>query len=454
LLSLVILLQYKTVKTPVQYTIAGASASEIAASIERGVRAGRIAHGAALPPVRALASSLKVSPATVAAAYRALRLRGFLSGRRRQGTRVNHRPPPRLRPAVTVPPGLRDLANGNPDPARLPALGDALARLEFRPRLYGETINRPRLLELARRRFAADGVPANSLAVMGGALDAVERILQAHLRPGDRVAVEDPGYYEIFDLVRALGLTLEPVGVDDRGLVPDDLERVLRSGVAACILTPRAQNPTGAALDEQRARELRKLFDAYGDVLVVEDDHAGPVAGTPALTVCHRKRENWAVVRSVSKSLGPDLRLAVVAGDDTTIARVEGRQNIGAGWVSHILQALVELLWSDSVTAELLRAAAEGYAERRAVLITALQSHGIAARGRSGLNVWVPVSEEVGVVTSLAAAGWAVRGGERYRLKSPPAVRVTIAALLPGEAAKLAADFAQSLRSERRSHSA
>ncbi|HKA56438.1 MAG TPA: GntR family transcriptional regulator, partial [Candidatus Binatia bacterium] len=87
-------------KELLQYTIAGAGASEIAASIERGVRAGRIAHGATLPPVRALASSLKVSPATVAAAYRALRLRGLVSGRRRQGTRVSHRPPPGLRPAV------------------------------------------------------------------------------------------------------------------------------------------------------------------------------------------------------------------------------------------------------------------------------------------------------------------------------------------------------------------
>jgi DNA-binding transcriptional MocR family regulator len=351
-------------------------------------------------------------------------------------------------------PGLRDLANGNPDPALLPPLRTALAQLELRPRLYGETINRPWLLELARRQFETDKIPANSLAIMGGALDAIERVLQAHLRPGDRVAVEDPGYYEIFDLLRALGLTLEAVSVDDYGLIPDELERTLKRGVAACILTPRAQNPTGAALDEQRARALRKLFDTYGEVLVIEDDHAGPVAGTPSLTICHHKKAHWAVVRSVSKSLGPDLRLAVVVGDDTTIARVEGRQNIGAGWVSHILQAVVEVLWSDSATAELLRTAAERYAERRAALITALQSHGITARGRSGLNVWVAVPEEVGVVTSLAAAGWAVRGGERYRLKSPPAVRITIAALQLSEVTKLAADFAHSLRSERRSHSA
>jgi DNA-binding transcriptional MocR family regulator len=309
------------------------------------------------------------------------------------------------------------------------------------------------LLELAAQQFAADNIPTDSLAVLGGALDALERILQAHLRSGDRVAVEDPGYSEVFDLLSALGLTAEPVAIDEYGLLPEALTRALKAGSRACILTPRAQNPTGAAFDERRARELRKALDTYGDVLVVEDDHAGPVAGVPVLTVCHRKKTRWAVIRSVSKSLGPDLRLAVVAGDATTVARVEGRQFIGAGWVSHVLQSIVENLWEAPTTAEQLRVAAATYTMRRDAMISALKRYHIAAYGRSGLNVWVPVPEEIGVVTTLAAAGWAVRGGERYRIKSPPAVRISVATLQSAEANKLAADFAQCLQPQRRTHS-
>jgi DNA-binding transcriptional MocR family regulator len=308
------------------------------------------------------------------------------------------------------------------------------------------------LLSLAAAQFTADHIPTTALAIMGGALDAIERVLQAHVRPGDCVAVEDPGYSEIFDLLGALGLIAEPVPIDDRGLLPEQLEQVLRSGVTACVLTPRAQNPTGAALDEQRARDLHKIFDKHSDVLVIEDDHAGPVAGVPALTVCHQKKERWAVVRSVSKSLGPDLRLAAVAGDATTVARVEGRQSLGAGWVSHVLQEIVEVLWSDPAIAKKLHVAAETYAARRTALINALKERGIAAYGRSGLNVWIPVREEGSVITSLSAAGWAVRGGERYRLKSPPAIRITIATLQPAEAIKLAEDIARSLQPGRRTH--
>lgn len=440
-------------KVLLQYVIIGHDASTIVASIEEGVRSGKMPQGSLLPTVRALAASLEVSPTTVAAAYRTLRARGLISAQGRRGTRISARPPLFSRPALETPRGVWNLIQGSPDPQLLPDLRPVVQQLALRPRLYGEATNRACLLALATEQLQADNIPAAALAIMGGALDAIERVLQAHVRPGDRIAVEDPGYAEIFDLLSVLGLIVEPVAIDDYGLVPDVLDRILRNKVKACILTPRAQNPTGAALDETRARELRKIFDRHAEVLVIEDDHAGPVAGVPALTVCHSKKDRWAVVRSVSKSLGPDLRLAVVAGDATTIARVEGRQSIGAGWVSHILQEIVENLWSDPAVAEQLRIAAETYAARRAALITALKEHGIAARGRSGLNVWIPVPEEGSLMTSLAAAGWGIRGGERYRMKSPPAIRVTIATLLPTDAARLAADIARSLQPNRRTRS-
>jgi len=310
------------------------------------------------------------------------------------------------------------------------------------------------LLALAAQQFAADGIPATALAVLGGALDAIERVLQAHLRLGDRVAVEDPGHIAIFDLLRALGLRTAPVPIDGFGLIPDALEGVLKTGVAACILAPRAHNPTGAALDTPRTRDLRHLFDAYEEVLVIEDDYAGPIAGVPACTVCHERKARWAVVRSVSKSLGLDLRLAVLAGDATTVARVEGRQQLGAGWVSHILQGVVEALWSDATIAAHLHTVSACYTARRTALLAALAQYGIAASGRSGLNVWIPVPEEGSVVASMAAAGWAIRAGERHRLHSPPAVRVTTATLQPHEATQFAADLAHSLRPARRTPTA
>jgi DNA-binding transcriptional MocR family regulator len=147
-------------------------------------------------------------------------------------------------------------------------------------------------------------------------------------------------------------------------------------------------------------------------------------------------------VRSVAKSLGPDLRVAVLTGDRTTLDRVEGRLRLGACWVSHILQSIVVDCWSDPRTDALVDKARTTYAQRRTGLIDALTAHGIDATGPTGLNVWVPVPDEDSVISGLLARGWAVAGGERFRIRSGPAIRVTTATLDVDEAGALADDLA------------
>ncbi|HEV8650237.1 MAG TPA: aminotransferase class I/II-fold pyridoxal phosphate-dependent enzyme [Actinomycetes bacterium] len=437
-----------------QYHVRGRGSAEIAASIEVAVREDRLGPGTHLPTVRDLAGELGVSPATVAAAYAALRRRGVVTASGRRGTQVADRPPLPVRPAPPLPAGVHDLATGNPDPALLPAVGPVLPRLDLGARLYDERPDLPALVETASAQLAGDGVPAGPVAVVSGAMDGVERVLATHLRPGDRVAVEDPGYPQVFDLVAALGLVAEPVRLDRGGPLPGVLDRALGRRAAAAVLTPRAQNPTGAALGAERAAELRQVLDGHPGTLVVEDDHAGTVAGAPYRSLC-QGRPRWAVVRSVSKALGPDLRVAVVTGDPDTIGRVEGRQLLGPGWVSHVLQGIVAELWTDQGTAGALERAAAAYADRRATLVGALARHGIAGQGDSGLNVWVPVPEEAGTVALLLEAGWAVAAGERYRLRSGPAVRITVATLRdPAEADRLAATLAAAVEPRRRTRSA
>jgi DNA-binding transcriptional MocR family regulator len=106
--------------------------------------------------------------------------------------------------------------------------------------------------------------------------------------------------------------------------------------------------------------------------------------------------------------------------------------------VSHVLQQLVSILWEDPRVTRRLADAAATLRARREALVAALASHGVTAHGRSGLNVWVPVAEETPVVQHLLAAGYAVRAGEVYRLASPPAVRITAAALPASEAPAVA----------------
>jgi len=428
----------------IQYRIAGGNAAELVQSIEAAVSEGTLSPGAPLPSIRRLAVQVGLSPVTVAAAVADLRRRGVVVSEPRRGTRIGERPPiGSQRAPLPVPPGARDLSQGNPDPRLLPDLKRALAGTNLPLRLYGEPATLPELAALARERLSADGVGAERVCVVGGALDGIERVIDAHLRPGDRVAVENPGYAALFDLLRARGLTLEPVAVDERGMQPSELGRALARGVSAGIVTPRGQNPTGAALDAERAGALGAVLERYPGVLVVEDDHLGEVAGSPLHTLS-RGRERWAAVRSVAKALGPDLRLAVLTGDRQTLVRVEGRQQCGPGWVSHILQRLVLGLWQDPHVGQLTERAAARYGARREHLLRALAAEGVHASAASGLNVWVPVEDETGVVGALSQRGWVVAPGAPYRLAgSQPAIRITIASLAEDEAERLARDVAE-----------
>jgi DNA-binding transcriptional MocR family regulator len=419
-----------------QYQVSGSNADAISASIESGVRRGAIDWGAPLPSVRVLAGALHVSPATVAKAYSALRRRGIVEADGRRGTRVRPRPPvaaARSALRVPVPSGVLDLSAGEPDlrllPDLRPHLGAVAADLGT-PIGYAQAGAMPELVEAARPRLAADGVPMADAAVTvtGGTLDAIERLLTVHARPGDAVAVEDPGWADLLDLIAALGLRAVPVAVDDQGPLTGSLGAALAAGVCAVVITTRAQNPTGAAVSIVRAAELRDLLAGHPDVLVIEDDHAAELAGV-ALHCVGPVTGAWAFVRSASKPYGPDLRIAVLAGDEATVARVVGRMRIGSGWVSTMLQRLLLRIWRDETVTEQVEAAARDYDGRRLGLRDALLARGVQAYGHTGINLWVTVPDETRAVGVLRDAGYAVAPGSLFRIAAPPGIRITVSPL-------------------------
>jgi DNA-binding transcriptional MocR family regulator len=414
------------------------------------VSTGELAPGHLLPAMRELAADLGVNANTVAAAYRALRERGVIETAGRRGSRVRERRAtrtPREAIRVEVPAGAIDISTGNPDLALLPPLHEALAlaaaNAARRSVLYGGPAVDERLARTARAMLDEDGVPDGPVALTSGALDAIERVLAARLHPGDAVAVEDPGWGSLLDLVPALGLRVLPVALDEEGPLPGELERALSNGARAFVVTSRAQNPTGAAVTAGRARELRDVLARHRGTLLIEDDHGHRIVETPLCPLAGAT-ERWVLVRSTAKAYGPDMRLAVLTGDAVTLDRVRSRQLLGPGWVSHLLQDAVLHLWETRAVDE--RAVARSYGQRRDALVRALEARGIAARGRSGMNVWVPVPDETGAVARLLQSGWAVAPGARFRVASPPGVRLTVSPLTRDGVEELAEAVAAALR--------
>jgi DNA-binding transcriptional MocR family regulator len=430
--------------------IEGASAAEIVASVRSLVARGGLAEGAVLPPVRVLAEQLGLNRNTVAAAYRQLAERGVVEGRGRGGTVVAS--PERLRgEGAFSPVPAVDLAGGNPDPELLPDLRAAFGAVAYDPPLYGAPAVLPALRERAEELFSGDVDEPYGLSVTHGALDAIERLLGATLVRGDAVAIEDPGYLASTGIVTAMGFRPVGVRIDQRGMDPVALEAALQDGARAVVCTSRAQNPTGASMDGERAAALRKVLEALPDVFVVEDDHLSLVAGSAYERARSPRTARWAMVRSMAKVLGPDLRAAVVASDPRTEDQLRRRLVAGVNWVSHLLQATVAALLADPATSPRLTEARATYARRAARLEAELRRRSIASVGPAdGFNLWVPLAgDEALVVEELSRRGWQVRPGSAYAVDpthSHPALRVTTSMMSARDATRFAEALASVLR--------
>jgi DNA-binding transcriptional MocR family regulator len=427
--------------------ISGRTASEIADSLRGLVERGMLRPGDPLPPVRALAESLGVNRNTTVAAYRQLTQAGVVVTRGRGGTHVADRSPV-AQEGFAADSVLRDVGTGNPDPDRIPDPSKALRSMAGRPVLYGEPVIDPGLESWAGAWMQSDLASAGPfrLTITSGAADAVERLLAQSLTRDDAVALEDPCFLASIHTVRLGGYRPVPVPVDAEGMTVDGLRSALEQGVRAVVCTPRAQNPTGASLTERRAAQLREVLADHPYVLVIEDDHFSLLSQRPFHSLIGPQHRRWALIRSVSKFLGPDMCLAVTASDPDTAERLATRLTPGTTWVSHLLQRLTHALVTDAAVMRDIDRAGAHYAARNAAFAERLTAHGVPAEPGDGLNLWValPVPARA-VAERLMRRGWLARSGDEFVLadaEPSERLRLTVHDLDDADAEQLATDIA------------
>ncbi|MBD7957824.1 aminotransferase class I/II-fold pyridoxal phosphate-dependent enzyme [Microbacterium sp. Sa4CUA7] len=435
----------------VDEAITGASAAEIAESVRDLIDSGRLSPGDLLPSVRALADRLGVNRNTVVAAYRLLGQAGLVVTLGRAGTRVTA-PGPLPTEGYAQNSVLRDVGDGNPDPALIPDLSRALAALAGRPVLYGEPVVDPDLERWAHDWVSPDVADPRAvrITVTGGAVDAMERLLAQALTRDDAVALEDPCFLSSIRTVRLGGYRPVAVPVDAEGMTVDGLKAALEDGVRAVICTPRAQNPTGVSLTARRAEQLRDVLAGHPHVLVIIDDHSAMLTRQPYHSIVGPSHRRWALVRSVSKSLGPDMCLAITASDPDTADRLAMRLSPGSTWVSHLLQRLTVALVTDPEVLAGIDRAGEHYLARNRAFAERLTAHGVACTAGDGLSLWVDVGVPARAVTEkLMRRGWLARPGDEFVLADQSAahrLRLTVHTLSDADAESLAADIAAAVR--------
>lgn len=388
------------------------TAKGLAAAVIAAIRAGEIASGDRLPPIRDVARELCLSPTTVSAAWNLLKRSGMIRSEGRRGTIViAERQPgsPRYRRALLPESDLElefDLAHGAPDPDLLPPLQSALAGIDS-AEAPGGYLGSARIIdELVAGCAPSWPYEPQAWTAVDGVMDAVDLVSRILVCPGDRVVVECPTFPPLLDLLEALGADVVAVDVDEEGLCADGLAEALRRPVSLVVLQPRAQNPTGVDLTAERAAALAGIVAEAG-VPVLEDDAMGLIASAPPMSLGRWVPDQVIHARGFSKSHGSELRLAVVSGTSAMIAEIDGLRQFAQGWTSRILQRVLAHQLGDVDAVETVEEARRTYAARRAALVDALRHRGLELElgDGDGLNLWLPVADESAALMRLAAAG-------------------------------------------------
>ena len=321
--------------------IQGKTAAQIVDCVRALVQSQQLLPGQALPPVRELAAELDINRNTVAAAYKRLAAAGIALTQGRLGTVIRDPYGAGEQEGALPDTPLTDLASGNPRREWLPDMARAFAARPYRPRLYGEPTVNPGLETYGRGWLAPDCPGLFDINVTHGAVDAIERLLVSHLVPGDKVAVENPASQQ--HQYAALGRD----GGDRRGdgrrghVAPGAGSRAGKGREGGADHAARAQ-PHGMQPERERARALARVLARHPQVLAIVDDHFALLSNAAYHSALPTGAPRWALVRSLTKALGPDIRVALVASDAATSRQLRLRLASGTSWVSHVLQDMVE----------------------------------------------------------------------------------------------------------------
>jgi GntR family transcriptional regulator/MocR family aminotransferase len=374
---------------------------EIYRQLRAAIRTGQLRPGEYLSPSRQLAQALAVSRSTVVAAYDRLAAEGFLTSRPGAGTFVSGELVRAKRGAKMR---LDDALRPRPiwDSIGMPTVFDRAARFDFRTGLPDATLfphktwrrlvaRALRSAEQAEKSYQHPAgqlclrvaiahhigvsrgieVSADDIVITCGTQQALDVLARVLLAPGDRIAVEDPGYLPPRQLFRSLGVGVTVVPVDRDGLLVD----ALPDRVRAVYVTPSHQYPLGVTLSLPRRRALLAWAER-NDAAIIEDDYDsefrfGDRPLEPLKTLDMRGRVIY--LGSFSKTLLPTLRIGFLVSPRSLRTAVHKATFVSHWHAPTVAQTALAQLIDNGDFARHIRRAARVYRKRHEVVVAAVK---------------------------------------------------------------------------------
>ncbi|MEW9699566.1 PLP-dependent aminotransferase family protein [Paenibacillus sp. SI8] len=392
---------------------------QIADALLEAIRKGQLKSNETIWPSRVYAKELGVSRSTVQLAFEELVAQGYLVTFGKGGTRVAELTYPTEKIPQLDPPKIDNSQNSQPiDWLRIPkshhvdihfmhhepyidhifmnawASSSAAAMKRMKDSDWGYTDARGAVeaRQQIRQYLALEKGLHLSLAqvmLLPGTQRIIDLIAQGLLNPGDRVAVEDPGYpaAQIGFLFR--GMIVDCIPVDAHGLRVD----LLHPKTKLIFVTPAHQRPTGIVMSAPRRMALVAFANQH-HAWIVEDDYDGEYRyhGSPLPTLYSSAMHTTLYIKSFSKLLAPGLRLSALVGPAQALDRIANVMRITERQASILEQQTLAEFFASGLFAKHLSRLRRIYRKRHDVLLSSLHEYKILQRlqlvgAETGLNV-------------------------------------------------------------------
>jgi DNA-binding transcriptional MocR family regulator len=389
---------------------------QICERVTQLVRAGTLSPGTRLPSIRKLARQVGASPFTVVDAYDRLVARGLIESRAGRGFFVTQQ---RLAaPLVAIEGSVADASDAvslaqlclAPCSDIVPAgsgflpenwlldgaCASVLRRLSLRrgtqPWLPCPAQGLPALREQIATRLVQHGVAAGAANIMTtyGASHAFDLLARLLLAPGDAVLVEDPGYFVLFEQLRAHHVRLIPVPRHAEGPDLEALEAACRAHhPRAFFKQTLVHNPTGWSAEPAHCHRILSLAERYGFAMIEDDVYGDLYEGSAVRLAQIDGLRQVVYVGSYTKLIGPALRVGYVAADAALIARLTERKVLSVLSGSALLESFVSEMLDGGRYKRHVAEVRARLARMRGAARSALESAGIAFSGAAGEGMFL-----------------------------------------------------------------
>ncbi|MFL9877043.1 PLP-dependent aminotransferase family protein [Herbaspirillum rhizosphaerae] len=359
---------------------------QIVEQLKKLVDKGSLRAGTKAASIRLFARQHMVSVHTVAEAYERLVAQGYFESRPRSGffirrphTLHEKRNPTekfakafdhlwQLRSHLTNEDGFLNVTSG-----KLPSewmdtdmikasLKSVAAKIDSGLLQYGDPYGYLPLRVLLQSRLSDLGIHSqlDQMLLTTGASQAVDLIIRYLLRQGDKVMVDDPGYFNLFSNLQMQGIEPLPVRRNHDGPDLDMVEKLAQQHRPSVMFTQSVlQTPTGSTISAGNAHRLLRLSEQY-DFRIVENDTYADMLSEPMPRIATLDQLSRVFyVGSFSKTLSVSARVGFVAAPANAIRDMANMKMITSITSSQLAEkfvfhALTEGLYRRS--AERLRA--------------------------------------------------------------------------------------------------